>query len=93
MAEPGLKMVELAKQRGTWTALDEVEAGIVPDDLQAAFELAVPEAWKNWEAFPRSSKRNILEWIFNAKRAPTRAKRIKETVEKAALNKRANHPG
>lgn len=56
MAPAGLEMIEIAKQNGTWTALDEVFNLIVPDDLQKAFD-ANKFALENWEKFPRSSKR------------------------------------
>ncbi|MEM1097131.1 MAG: YdeI/OmpD-associated family protein, partial [Bacteroidota bacterium] len=36
------------------------------------------------------AKRGILEWILNAKRAATRAKRIAETARLAQDNIRAN---
>lgn len=85
----GYEMIEQAKQTGTWTALDDVENLIVPPDLQSAFD-QFSEATKHWEAFPRSAKRGILEWIFNAKRSETRAKRIQETASLAQENKRAN---
>lgn len=85
----GLEMIRIAKESGTWNALDDVEAGIVPDDLQAAFD-ANPKAWSYWQAFPRSTKRAILEWILTAKKTETRQKRITETVRLAAENIRAN---
>ena len=91
MAPAGLKMIELAKESGTWNALDDVENLILPSDLQAAFEQN-SSAYEHWEKFPRSSKRGILEWIFNAKKKETRAKRIEETVRLASENLRANHP-
>jgi uncharacterized protein YdeI (YjbR/CyaY-like superfamily) len=28
-------MIDLAKKTGTWTALDAIENGIIPDDLKA----------------------------------------------------------
>ncbi|WP_296705588.1 YdeI family protein [Algoriphagus sp.] len=90
MQPAGLEMIEIAKENGTWTALDEVENLIVPDDLQKLF-LNNDRAFENWENFPRSSKRGILEWIFNAKKPETRLKRIEETVLLAEQNKRANH--
>jgi uncharacterized protein YdeI (YjbR/CyaY-like superfamily) len=86
----GLKMIEIAKQNGTWTALDEVENITIPDDLKALFLKNKP-AHDNWEKFPRSSKRGILEWIMNAKKTETRQKRIEETVQLAADNIKANH--
>lgn len=89
MAAPGLEMVRIAKENGTWNALDAVERLEIPTDLALAFD-TFPGAQKNFEAFPRSTKRGILEWILNAKRPSTRAKRIRETAELAAQNIRAN---
>lgn len=91
IAEAGLKAIELAKQNGTWTALDDVENLTIPEDLQAAFEKNNP-AFENWNKFARSAKRGILEWILNAKKMETRQKRIDETVRLAADNLKANFP-
>lgn len=89
MAPPGLAKIEAAKQDGSWNKLDEVENLDLPQDLAQA--LADNEAaQKYFEAFPRSTKRGILEWIINAKRPETRAKRVAETVQLAAQNIRAN---
>ncbi|MEL6654710.1 MAG: YdeI/OmpD-associated family protein, partial [Bacteroidota bacterium] len=60
-----------------------------PPDMEALYG-EYPEAETNFEAFPRSVKRGILEWIYSAKRPATREKRIRETLEKAAQNIRAN---
>ncbi|MEM9920902.1 MAG: YdeI/OmpD-associated family protein [Bacteroidota bacterium] len=89
MAPSGFSMIEIAKQNGTWTALDEVENLVIPADLQEAFDRNI-QAFEYYEAFPRSVKRGILEWLFNAKRAATRQKRINDIVSKAAQNIRAN---
>lgn len=86
----GFEMIKIAKQNGTWNALDEVENLIIPDDLQELFSNN-KKAFKNWENFPPSSKRGILEWILNAKKPETRQKRIEETVSLAEKNMRANH--
>lgn len=90
LAPAGEAMVAEAKQRGTWDALNDVEDLIVPEDMAAAFDAAGGNARTNWDEFPPSVRRGILEWIFNAKTAPTRSKRINETVEKAGKNERAN---
>ncbi len=90
MQSKGLEMIEIAKQNGTWTALDEVEKITIPDDLKELFEKN-KTALENWEKFSRSSKRGILEWIMNAKRPETRKKRIEETVSLAEKNSKANH--
>ncbi len=89
MTEAGLRMVELARETGTWNALNDVDDLVIPDDLRAAFS-DQPEALRNFEAFPRSARRGILEWILNARQPATRQKRIGETVAKAAQNQRAN---
>jgi uncharacterized protein YdeI (YjbR/CyaY-like superfamily) len=89
MREAGFKMVEIAQKTGTWTALDEVENLVIPDDLRAALE-AWPTAAAHFEAFPRSAKRGILEWILNAKTPETRQKRLEETARLANDNIRAN---
>ncbi|WP_194777644.1 YdeI/OmpD-associated family protein [Pararhodonellum marinum] len=90
MESAGTKMIEIAKQNGTWTALDEVDNLTIPDDLQELFSKNKP-AFENWENFARSSRRGILEWIMNAKKAETRRKRIEETVSLAEKNIKANH--
>ena len=89
MAPSGLAKVEAAMADGTWTMLDTVENLEVPDDLAAEFN-KYPDARANWDAFPRSVKRGILEWIIQAKRPETRAKRVEETALLAQENERAN---
>lgn len=91
MAPAGLAAVARAKENGTWTALDAVENLEEPDDLAAALN-ADARARTHWDAFPRSAKRGILEWILNAKRPDTRARRIEETARLASDDIRANQP-
>jgi len=89
MEPAGLAVVEAAKKSGTWDKLNDVEELSIPDDLAAALKKN-KQAAQNFEAFPRSVKRAILEWILNAKKPETRAARIAETVAKAETNIRAN---
>ena len=89
MHASGLAKIEEAKQDGSWVKLDSVEALEIPPDLRKAFK-AHPGAQGHFEAFPRSSKRAILEWIGNAKTEATRAKRVGETATLAEGNVRAN---
>jgi uncharacterized protein YdeI (YjbR/CyaY-like superfamily) len=89
MQPAGLAKIEAAKQNGTWNSLDAIEQLEVPPDLQKALK-QLKGAAANWEAFPRSVKRGILEWISIAKKAETRAKRVEETARLAGENKRAN---
>ena len=89
MMPAGLAKIEAAKRDGSWTKLDSVEDLDVPPDLLTALT-TLPDALARFTAFPRSVKRGILEWILNAKREETRAKRIAETATLAARNERAN---
>ncbi len=89
MAAPGLRKVEEAKKDGSWDALNDVENLLVPDDLAKALA-EFPHAGEFFEAFPRSVKRAILEWISNAKKPETRQKRVAETAALAEKNIRAN---
>jgi uncharacterized protein YdeI (YjbR/CyaY-like superfamily) len=89
MAAPGLAKVEAAQQDGSWNALDAIEALEMPPDLEDALA-SYESARLHFDAFPRSAKRGILEWIAIAKKPETRAKRILETAKLAAENMRAN---
>ncbi|NTU63820.1 MAG: hypothetical protein HGB05_10570 [Chloroflexi bacterium] len=89
MAPAGLAKIEAARQDGSWNALDAIEALEIPPDLATALA-ANPIAQQYFEAFPRSVKRGILEWIATAKKPETRAKRVEETARLAADNIRAN---
>jgi uncharacterized protein YdeI (YjbR/CyaY-like superfamily) len=89
MAPMGLEMVKLAKQSGTWDALNKVDALEIPLDLELALA-NMKNARLYWDQFPPSTRRGILEWINNAKKPETRAKRILETATLAKENKRAN---
>jgi uncharacterized protein YdeI (YjbR/CyaY-like superfamily) len=89
MTKSGLQRIEEAKRDGLWDKLNSVEALVVPPDLKAAFAQH-PYAARHWEAFPRSLKRGILEWIEQAKQPETRARRIDETGTLAGRNERAN---
>jgi uncharacterized protein YdeI (YjbR/CyaY-like superfamily) len=82
-------VIDAARADGSWSRLDAVEDLIVPDDLGAAFDDR-PPARENWDAFPRSVRKNILGWIVQAKRDSTRAARIDETARLAQVNERAN---
>ena len=93
MHPAGLAAIERARADGSWLALDEVEAMAdamaEPDDLRAALD-AEPSAREHWDAFPRSARRAILEWVTAAKTEPTRLRRVQQTVDEAAAGRRAN---
>ncbi len=90
MTQAGQALIDAAKADGSWTRLDEVEDLVEPDDLRAALRAAGPRAREEWDGFPRSTRRAILEWILGAKKPETRARRVAETAERAAVGIRAN---
>jgi uncharacterized protein YdeI (YjbR/CyaY-like superfamily) len=87
MAEAGKESVRIAKENGTWTSLDEVEALTIPDDLQEAFD-ENPTALENFNSWNKSRRKMLLYRIAQAKRAETRQKRIKEAVLIASQNEK-----
>jgi uncharacterized protein YdeI (YjbR/CyaY-like superfamily) len=89
MTPVGQRVIDAAIADGSWKMLDDVEELLVPDDLAAPFD-EVTGSREQWEAFPRSARRGILEWIVQAKRPATRAKRITTTAEQAGRGERAN---
>lgn len=89
LAPAGVAAVERARADGSWSALDQVETLIEPADLRAALD-AVHAARVQWDAFPRSTRRAILEWINTARTDPTREKRVRQTAIDAAQGMRAN---
>jgi uncharacterized protein YdeI (YjbR/CyaY-like superfamily) len=61
----------------------------VPQDLRAAID-AQPAAAATWDAFPPSCQRDYVEWVTEAKRDETRARRLAQTIEWLAEGKRRN---
>lgn len=59
----------------------------VPEDLAAAFKKNA-KARKTFDGFPPSQQREYTEWIEEAKREETRAKRLAEAVQWLAEGKR-----
>ncbi|TXC76072.1 YdeI/OmpD-associated family protein [Luteibaculum oceani] len=85
----GYKLIELAKKTGTWIALDDVYNLVIHKDLKIALD-NTPSAKQHFQNFSSSKKRQILEWIYTAKRSETRAKRIESAVSQAEKGLIAN---
>ncbi len=86
MTEAGLEKIIAAKQDGSWTSLDLIEALVIPADLKAALETD-DAANSNFAAFNKTTQKNILFWIQSAKRPETRLSRIEKTIYSVAQNK------
>lgn len=85
MHESGLEKINLAKQNGSWTFLDDVEKGVIPKDLQFAFDKS-PKAFNNYQNFAPSYRKGYLYWLNQAKREDTRLKRITEIIQLCKTN-------
>jgi len=88
VAVAGRRVVEAAKADGSWSRYDSAEALEIPADLESALAANAPAA-RNFDAFTDAAKRSILRRLIDAKRPETRARRIDETVRRAATNERA----
>jgi uncharacterized protein YdeI (YjbR/CyaY-like superfamily) len=85
MHESGLRKIAIAKQNGSWEALDEVENHVIPKDLALAFEQN-SLALKNYNNFSPSYRKSYLYWLNQAKRAETRTNRIAEIISLCEQN-------
>ena len=83
--DSGWKMIEIAKETGTWTAMDDVENGIIPENLQIAFDLN-QRAFKNFQNFSKGYRKSYLSWLNSAKRETTKEKRIAEIIRLSDAN-------
>ena len=83
MTQAGLDSIDIAKQNGSWTLLDEVEELKVPDDLTQAFR-AQPGSEDYFLSLSKSVRKSILQWIALAKRPETRQNRINEVARLAS---------
>lgn len=90
------KLVELVQNHATKLRSGEKKVRVVKpakaeiamqDDLAAALS---PAARATFDAFPPGARRDYLEWIVEAKRPETRAKRIGQAAEWIAEGKRRN---
>jgi uncharacterized protein YdeI (YjbR/CyaY-like superfamily) len=59
----------------------------MPDDLRSALD-GNPAAKSAYDGFPPSAKRDYLEWLIEAKRPETRAKRLADAVQWMSEGKR-----
>ncbi len=87
MAASGLAAIEASKQRGLWNVTAEVDALTVPEDLAASLNASVG-AREYFDLAAPSYRRNVLRWIFSAKTAETRQKRIAKTAMASASRER-----
>ncbi len=91
MHRSGLARIEAARLDGSWTALDDVENGVIPEDLQAAFDRK-PKALSFYNELSWTHQKSYLYWLFQAKREATRQKRISEIIRLCAAGQKSRNP-
>lgn len=86
MHESGLRIIEIAKQNGSWESLDQVESLVIPKDLETAFQNN-KIAFDNFNAFSKTYKKSYLYWLNQAKKIETRNSRIEDIVKLCEQNR------
>lgn len=89
MKPAGLRLVEAAKANGNWNKVivpPKIDL-TVPDDFENALAKQ-PKAKAAFEALSNSHKKQYLTWIKMAKRAETRERHIKQSIEMLLKNKK-----
>ena len=88
MHKSGLEIIEIGKKNGSWSALDAVEKGIIPEELQTEFDKN-KIAFTNYLNFAPSYRKSYLYWLQQAKRDTTRKNRIIEIIRLCKENKKS----
>ena len=83
--EPGWNSINIAKENGSWTSLDDVENLVIPKELRVEFDKN-KTAFTNYQNFARSYRKSYLYWLNQAKRKATRQKRITEIIQLCEAN-------
>lgn len=81
MAPRGQAAIDAAIADGSWSQYDDVDALVVPEDLERAFADA-PLARETYENSSKSAKKQYLWQVYSAKREDTRASRVQSLVRK-----------
>lgn len=87
MHASGQASVDAAKSSGTWEEMKEVDALIIPLELEKALKRE-SSAHQNFIAFPPSVRRNILRWVASARTETTRQRRVERIVQDSQRNVR-----
>ena len=84
MTAAGFASVDMAKQNGSWTILDEVEELIIPNDLEKKFK-SNRGSKLFFLSLSKSVRKAMLQWLVLAKQKETRQKRVNEIATLASV--------
>jgi uncharacterized protein YdeI (YjbR/CyaY-like superfamily) len=87
MTEAGRRAIEAAKANGSWAALDDVEALVMPDDLATAVSAAGGRS--TFDGWTASARKMALGWVAQARRPKTRSSRIEQVARVAGAGEPA----
>jgi uncharacterized protein YdeI (YjbR/CyaY-like superfamily) len=87
MTNAGRAVIAFAKANGSWNSLDDIDAMIVPADLEAALA-AHDGARAHFDSRAPSQRRMALAFVTQVKRADLRAARVERVVD-ACLARRS----
>jgi len=86
MAPAGHAAVKRARADGTWAgAYAARSVAEMPEDLKGKLA-ECPEAARNFARFTDNQQATYVAWVLDAKRSETRARRIRQVVERAGCN-------
>ncbi|WP_367392887.1 YdeI family protein [Lewinella sp. LCG006] len=83
MEEAGSRSIKIAKENGSWSFLDAVEALVIPEDLKEEFA-NYKGSIDYFTSLSKSTQKILLYWVISAKREDTRRKRVVEVAENAS---------
>jgi uncharacterized protein YdeI (YjbR/CyaY-like superfamily) len=82
MTPAGMAIIDLGKQNGSWSRLDDVENYVIPPELQKVLAKNKKTS-KYFEGLSKSNKKMWLYRFASAKLLETKAKRIQELIDAA----------
>lgn len=85
MTDAGREKIAAAKENGSWTKMDEVEAYVIPPELEKAFAKN-KTAKKNFDAMSPSVRKQFLYWLSNTKKEETRKQRVADIIRLSKAN-------
>lgn len=89
MTKAGISSIQVAKENGSWTFLDDIEDLVIPPDLAA--ELSAHSVANDfYQNLSNSIKKQILYWLASAKKEETRSKRLQIIVSETNQRKVPN---
>lgn len=89
MTKAGINSIQVAKENGSWTFLDDIEDLVIPPDLAAKLS-AHSVANDFYQNLSNSIKKQILYWLASAKKEETRSKRLQIIISETNQRKVPN---